>query len=388
MSGPLRILAIVNLPWDARLGAARVWMELADEWTRAGHVVEKFCLTDAFPKPTSSSVVATFRTALFPGRARKFVRQNATRFDVVDCLIGTLPYRKRTLGFRGLFVARSVGLHRLYGAFLEEAGRRWPGQPHGRWSGRIFHGFFERLFWRNCQRSLQVCDLLNLPNDDERVALAADAAIRSPAIVEPYGLSDRFRETLGAAAASAAERLRRPRICFIGTWSLRKGSRDWPRIMAKVWERHPQAEFVLLGTMAEEAVVHAELGLKNSALVTCRSKYAAADLPELLADCTLALFPSYIEGFGLAVLEQLAAGLPTLAYDVPGPRQILPPAWLTPVGDPTAMAASATEIFAKPPAEYETLSATAREIAGRFRWSEIAEATARHYRAALASLGQ
>ena len=26
---PLRILAIVNLPWDARLGAARVWIELS-----------------------------------------------------------------------------------------------------------------------------------------------------------------------------------------------------------------------------------------------------------------------------------------------------------------------------------------------------------------------
>ena len=47
---PLRILAIVNLPWDSRLGAARVWIELVKEWEAAGHVVEKFCLSDAFPK--------------------------------------------------------------------------------------------------------------------------------------------------------------------------------------------------------------------------------------------------------------------------------------------------------------------------------------------------
>ena len=47
---PLRILAIVNLPWDSRLGASRVWIELAKEWTRAGHTVEKFCLTDAYPR--------------------------------------------------------------------------------------------------------------------------------------------------------------------------------------------------------------------------------------------------------------------------------------------------------------------------------------------------
>ena len=57
--------------------------------------------------------------------------------------------------------------------------------------------------------------------------------------------------------------------------------------------------------------------------LSCRPTFEEADLPSLLADCAVALFPSYVEGFGLAVLEQLAAGLPTIAYDVPGPRQIL-----------------------------------------------------------------
>ena len=114
---PLRILAIVNLPWDARLGAARVWIELREEWRKAGHVVEKFCLTDAFPKSTRSRALSALRQAIFPSRAAKFVRQNAGRFDVIDCLIGTLPFSKESLGFHGLIVARSVGLHRPYERF-------------------------------------------------------------------------------------------------------------------------------------------------------------------------------------------------------------------------------------------------------------------------------
>ena len=57
MEKPLRILAVVNVPWDPRLGAARVWIELTDEWRKAGHQVEKFCLTDAFPEPASSGSV-------------------------------------------------------------------------------------------------------------------------------------------------------------------------------------------------------------------------------------------------------------------------------------------------------------------------------------------
>jgi glycosyltransferase involved in cell wall biosynthesis len=103
------------------------------------------------------------------------------------------------------------------------------------------------------------------------------------------------------------------------------------------------------------------------------------------------LFPSYIEGFGLAVLEQLAAGLPTIAYDVPGPRQILHPQrdrLLTPVGDPLAMAARASEILALSVPEYETLSGECRAIAHGYRWPEIARDTIEQYRAALESLGE
>jgi glycosyltransferase involved in cell wall biosynthesis len=387
-AAPLRILAVVNLPWDARLGASRVWMELAEEWRRAGHTVEKFCLTDAFPQPATSSVVATLRTALFPHRAAAFVRKNSARFDVIDCLIGTLPFRKSAIQFHGLLVARSVGLYRLYNKFLSEAAARWPEQTQGRIAGRIFHRTLERRFRRNADVSLTTCDLLNLPNENEREALAHDSTVGAAAIVEPYGLGDRFRLALAQAAAPANERLRRQKICFIGTWSLRKGSRDWPHIVNAIHRQNPNAEFVFLGTMSDEQVVRSELGVADSRRITWLPKYDANDLPAHLADCTLALFPSYIEGFGLAVLEQLAAGLPTIAYDVPGPRQILPAELLTPAGDPAAMAARASEILALTSLEYTQLSASCAAVADRYRWSEIAAATARQYRQALDSLGK
>jgi hypothetical protein len=31
VNNPLRILAVVNFPWDLRLGAARVYIEMAEE---------------------------------------------------------------------------------------------------------------------------------------------------------------------------------------------------------------------------------------------------------------------------------------------------------------------------------------------------------------------
>ncbi len=388
---PLRILAIVNLPWDARLGAARVWIELAEEWTRAGHVVEKFCLTDAFPAPTSSNVRSTLRTALFPYRAAAFVRRHGARFDVIDCLIGTLPFSKKSLGYRGLLVARSVGLYRLYEDFLRLSRTRWPDQPKGRFFGRIFHGLVARHLWRQAEASVRVCDLINVPNESESRALESDPVLSAPAVVQPYGLSDRFREALARAAVPPAERLLRQKICFIGMWSLRKGSRDWAQIMQGIWARHPAVEFVFLGTMVSDEVVHADLGCDQAKRITCLPTYQAADLPALLADATLGLFPSYVEGFGLAVIEQLAAGLPTVAYDVAGPQQILAPesSWLlTPPGDPAAMAARASEILALPLEKYERLAAACLGIAQDYRWSQIAAATIRRYQVGLDSLGR
>src|SRR5438105_324191 len=129
---PLRILAIVNLPWEPRLGAARVYIELAKQWKAAGHHVEKFCLTDAFPKPTASRALSMLRPVLFPRRVAHYIRQNASRFDVIDALIGTVTVSKKRLRFDGLLVARSVGFPRVYDRFNRFSRERWRDQAGGK----------------------------------------------------------------------------------------------------------------------------------------------------------------------------------------------------------------------------------------------------------------
>ncbi len=384
----LRILLIIGLPWDSRLGAARVYIELAREWERAGHQVTKFCLTDAFPRPAPSRLHTLLRELFFPAKAAAYIRQNCDRFDVIDSLIGALPYSKAYLQFGGLLVARSVGLFRFYDQFTKRSRILWPDQPKGRWLGRLAHRF---LAWRArtaAEKSLAICDLLNLPNDDERNELKHDTSIRARIMVQPYGLTAEMRAALAGAAAPATERLRQQRICFIGMWGPRKGSRDWPKIITRISETHPAAKFVFLGTMFDERVVRS--GLPDTDGIICHTTFDEAALPPLLADCAVGLFPSYIEGFGLALLEQLAAGLPVIAYDVPGPRQVLHPQrarLLVPMGDSKTLAQRAAQILALTAAEYENLSADCRAIAQNYRWDEIAHDTIQEYCAALDSLG-
>ena len=378
---PLRILMLVHLPWDARLGAVRVWMELAEQWRAMGHTVEKLALSDAFPDVRAEGFRFALRQLAFTRRAAEFVRKKGGHFDVIDALIGSLPFSKEELGFRGLIVARSVGLYRLYERFEASVPQRWPQPTGGKLIGHLFHRWTRCRLRAASERSVRMADLVNVPNDDEARCLRDELGLRR-VIVEPYGLSDERRAALEAAAQTAEARLAQKRICFIGMWSPRKGSYDWPGIIAAVRRQEPEARFRFLGTMLEAVNVRADLGNAATGDIEVISDYAPEDLPRLLADCTVGAFPSYVEGFGLAVIEQLAAGLPTVAYDTAGPRDILRtdlPDLLVSSGDVSALSDKLVHILQLDTARYAALSETSRRTARRFSWREIAQATIRRY---------
>ena len=50
-----------------------------------------------------------------------------------------------------------------------------------------------------------------------------------------------------------------------------------------------------------------------------------SDVKEILSSCQIGLFPSLFEGFGLALLEMMAAGLPIICSDIPTFRKLMNP---------------------------------------------------------------
>jgi glycosyltransferase involved in cell wall biosynthesis len=383
---PLRILMVVNLPWDSRLGAVRVFMELAEQWRAAGHAVEKYSLSDAFPGARASSLRFMGRQLLFSYKASAFIRKNGARFDVVDALIGVLPFSKRKLNFHGLLVARSVGLYRLYDQFDRSVEQRWPGQPKGRLRGRMFYALARRRLLQASDKSIRHADLVNLPNEEEAVCLRRETRVDLPILVQPYGLTVERRRALLQAGATGEIRLAQRRICFIGMWGARKGAHDWFGIIRRVRARIPEAQFRFLGTMVDSEAILRDLRLDSLEGVEFISDYQPDNLPDLLADCTVGAFPSYAEGFGLAVLEQLAAGIPTIAYDTAGPHDLLAvrlAELLVPKGDLIAFADKISDVLALDPGAYQKLSQRSGAAASEFSWSPIAEATLSAYRNAL-----
>ena len=387
----MRILIVVNLDWDSRLGAVRVYAELAERWRELGHTVERFTLTEAFPGGRGGRVGFALRQILFPRKAAAYLRQNAHRFDVVDALIGSLPQAKDQLGFNGLLVARSVGLYRLYEQFEAASRARWPRQPRGKFLGRLFHTFIRRLLTRDSDAAVRHADLINVPNDVEADCLSRELGNGHRILVQPYGLTGTQRAAFAGAAAAASDRLKHAKVGFVGMWSPRKGAQDWAEILRRVWQVHPETRFSFMGVMVRPEQVWADLGMRVSEKVEIVPEYAHDDLPKLLGDCTVGAFPSYVEGFGLAVVEQLAASVPTVAFDVAGPRDIMSEgleSLLVPPGDAEKFAKAICRVLEMAPPAYAEMAALSAARAAAFDGTQIARATIETYREVLAGAGQ
>jgi len=380
---------LLNMPWDENLGGPKPQIELAREFRKLGHQVEKYDFFDAFPRMKASrSRIRELIRPSFPPRAKAFVRANAHRFDIIDCQHGNLPFSKRELGFEGLLVARSAGLYALYRKFASFAEQKWPSQKKGHPVAEILRTWRQHREDPNCSVSLKTCDLINVSNVDERACLA-ELGLAEKCVVIPLGLSRQQQEAFGGASRSAAERISGKKVVFIGAWSPRKGSQDWGEIVRRVKAEIQEVRFSFLGTGFDQAAVLSDLGLSSQEWIEIIPHYENKDLPLLLSGATVGAFPSYIEGFGIGVLEKLAAGVPTVAYDAPGPREMLRhlgASWLVPVGDTQRFGDELIRVLRLDSASYGCLSERCKEVAHMFSWPEIAERTLSVYSSSLGAL--
>jgi glycosyltransferase involved in cell wall biosynthesis len=92
------------------------------------------------------------------------------------------------------------------------------------------------------------------------------------------------------------------------------------------------------------------------------------ELPPLVAAAEAFAFPSVKEGFGLAAMEALAAGVPLVVRDLPVLREVFGPAARF-ADTPRALAAALGRALTL----YDPVRAAAgRKLAARHTWSEAA----------------
>ncbi|MCZ2827620.1 MSMEG_0565 family glycosyltransferase [Modestobacter sp. VKM Ac-2986] len=166
------------------------------------------------------------------------------------------------------------------------------------------------------------------------------------ATVIPNGVeADRFTAAAGPAG-EAGRRVWRDRlghyVLAVGGIEPRKGTLDLVEAMARVQAVRPELSLVVAGgeTLFDYRDYRARVFERAAELGVAPVVLGPVDhgeLPALVAAADVFAFPSVKEGFGLAAMEALAAGVPVVTRDLPVLREVFGTA-ATFAADPAGLA--------------------------------------------------
>jgi L-malate glycosyltransferase len=152
-----------------------------------------------------------------------------------------------------------------------------------------------------------------------------------------------------------------------------KGQPTLIKAAREVCAKFPQAKFVLIGDGARRAAfeaITAGFGIEKNVLFLGQRH----DVADLLAACDIAALPSQAEGFPNALLEYMAAGLPAVATDVGGNREVIEhgvSGLLCAANDPDALAKSILYLLNNPGAASDIAHAGRERVRGEFSFERL-----------------
>ncbi|HUG14499.1 MAG TPA: glycosyltransferase family 1 protein [Thermomicrobiales bacterium] len=173
-----------------------------------------------------------------------------------------------------------------------------------------------------------------------------------------------------------------PTLLCVGTIEPRKNHLTLLAALNLVREASPDARLVIAGRVGWQATdIEARL---QAAVATGAVELVLAptddELETLLASATMAIYPSFYEGFGLPVLEAMARGVPVIASDIPAHREVAGNAALLVAPTDVERLAAAITALVDDSATLNRMSAAGVMRAKQFSWTETARRTLRVYR--------
>ncbi len=208
--------------------------------------------------------------------------------------------------------ARCIGINRPI-VFVEH-GRFHPDYP------RRNRMYFNRRMIRHRDRLIAV-------GNDVRRALIANEGLPAERVeviyngvdLEPY---DRVRKTREAMRRELGVALEKFVIVQVARLDYLKDHRTAVRAVELLRSTRPNAMLLLVGEGPEREEIEMEIRTRNMS-GHVRLLGARSDVPQLLGAADAMLLTSISEGFPLALIEGMAAGLPIVATDVGGVQEVL-----------------------------------------------------------------
>jgi glycosyltransferase involved in cell wall biosynthesis len=168
-----------------------------------------------------------------------------------------------------------------------------------------------------------------------------------------------------------------------------KGHRCLIEAVPRVLRSSPDAAFVVVGKASNtrQELYASQLNALCARLGVTESVHFLGYVPDddliaLYGEASVLVHPALSEGFGLALLQAMAAGVPVVAAASDGPKELIRPGkngLLAPPGDRIALAELIVQLL-KSPELAAKLSVEAKRFAGSFSSTKMTEDTARIYR--------
>jgi len=367
-----RILFAIHSPWKGTAGLSQVFMELMRQFEHMGYACEKFSFEDAFPDGLGK-FRRYFGTALFQRKLLRFIQAHGHRFDLIHTDHMLVPFPRAKYRYSGCLVVKAQGLIHFFEQYFRQPTSGRKESLGGRVLRRL--GWLARGGVGSANRAFEAADQIHLLNAQELAFVSDELGFGDKAVVVPNGLTEQQRGSF-AGSCPVETRVASDAVVFVGVWSLRKGKAQFPAIVRAVRQQRPSTRFRLLGTTFPQDHILPSMAPEDRDHVEVVPQFAREELPALLRDARVGVFPSHVEGFPLGVLEMLAAGLPVIAWDVPGPGEminLIPNLPLVPADDTDRTAAELVKLLDCSREDYVALSNACAKVSERFTWNQVAQ---------------
>ena len=372
----LKILMVMRHTWGNKMGIPKVFYDFKQEYELMGHEVDTLSHTDLYPK--EQNLFDKIVGPIFPELILKYLKKNALKYDIIDANFECIPYPKAAFNFNGVLLFRSHGLPQVYTIYEELPPYKTVLDNHRQKIkfktriGNVYRVIQRKVGLKELNDSIKYADIVHVLNRAEYKFLLENGVSDNKLKLIPNGLEDQYIEK----ASKLSIENKSNTISFLASWTLRKGITELNEILNAIKCKIEVEELHLLGGDQPKDIVLMQFENDNFSMLKITPEFEQAELISLLSTAKVGIFPSYVEGFGLAVVEQLACGIPVVAYRVPGPTEILEEldeSLLIESGDIEALTKKVVEILNMSDSDYQELAGRCKERAKVYSMRKVAE---------------
>jgi glycosyltransferase involved in cell wall biosynthesis len=314
----MKILIICPHFLDQRLGGSKAYIEIHDEYRKLGidaHIVGPDVYYPDFQLGmTAKKALAT----------KKYIEKVQNEFDLIEIEHNQLPLAPRWKpGKRPILIGRSTLLTHLvckYRAF-DSYGWHKVKMPFQYIKTLIKDLIACMLATRSCKNF----DFILCSNQDEVEVLSQVGIHINKIGFSPFGLS--YQRINALVDARKSVKIDPKLVGMVGTFDPRKGLGFLPKLFDSLINEKADISFRLIGTgkyIPRLENQFERFSKKVRSRLQIIQVFDPDDLPKLISEFGVGIFPSLVEGCPFGLLEMVGAGISVVGFNSPGVSMVLP----------------------------------------------------------------